>query len=74
MFYWRERNREVDFVVRAGKALVAIEVKGGRAPSALPGLAVFADTYRPRRTLLVGSDGIPLEQFLSRSVGDWLRG
>lgn len=30
LFYWRERNREVDFVIRAGQALVAIEVKSGR--------------------------------------------
>ncbi|HZL05645.1 MAG TPA: ATP-binding protein, partial [Coriobacteriia bacterium] len=30
VFYWRDRNREVDFVVRAGRALVAIEVKSGR--------------------------------------------
>jgi predicted AAA+ superfamily ATPase len=30
LFYWRERNREVDFVVRAGRTLTAIEVKSGR--------------------------------------------
>ena len=53
--------REVDFVVRAGKALITIEVKSGRSPDSLPGLGVFAATFRPRRTLLVGGDGIPLE-------------
>lgn len=26
-YYWRERNRKVDFIVRAGKKLVALEVK-----------------------------------------------
>ena len=31
VFYWRDRNREVDFVVQAGKRIVAIEVKGGHA-------------------------------------------
>ena len=36
-YYWRERNREVDFVVRAGTSLVAIEVKSGRAADALAG-------------------------------------
>jgi uncharacterized protein len=30
--YWRERNHEVDFVVKAGRRLTAIEVKSGRAP------------------------------------------
>lgn len=73
LFYWRERNREVDFVLRTGKTVVAIEVKSARSPDTLPGLGVFADTFHPRRTLLVGGDGIPLEQFLSRAVTDWLK-
>lgn len=73
LFYWRERNREVDFVLRTGKTLVAIEVKSGRSPDTLPGLGVFADTFKPRRTLLVGGDGIPLEGFLGTAVSDWLQ-
>ncbi len=72
LFYWRERNREVDFVLRAGRTVVAIEVKSGRAPDALPGLGAFMNAFRPRRALLVGSDGIPLEEFLRRPVQDWL--
>src|SRR5205807_8790309 len=30
LFYWREGSREVDFVVRVGRTLTAIEVKSGR--------------------------------------------
>lgn len=30
LFDWRERNREVDFVVRAGRTVTAIKVKSGR--------------------------------------------
>lgn len=73
LFYWRERNREVDFVLRAGRAVAAIEVKSGRAPQAFPGLAAFAAAFKPRRTLIVGGDGIPLDEFLSRPVSDWLQ-
>ncbi len=73
LFYWREGNREVDFVLRAGKALVAVEVKSGRSPDTLSGLGAFADKFKPLRTLLVGGDGIPLAKFLSRPVADWLR-
>ena len=73
LFYWRDRNREVDFVVRAGRMLVAIEVKSGRAPATLPGLTAFADAFRSQRSLLVGGDGIPVEEFLSRSVEHWLQ-
>jgi predicted AAA+ superfamily ATPase len=74
LFYWRERNREVDFVVLVGRSLVAIEVKSGRAPSALPGLAAFTEVFRPKRTLLVGGDGIPVEEFLLQPVESWLGG
>ncbi|HEV8615392.1 MAG TPA: ATP-binding protein [Methylomirabilota bacterium] len=73
LFYWRENNREVDFVVRRGRVVVAIEVKSGRAPVALPGLAAFKEAFKPKRTLLVGGDGIPVDEFLSRTVADWLQ-
>ncbi len=72
-YYWRERNREVDFVVRAGRTLVAIEVKSGRAPEALPGLGAFAEAFKPKCALRVGGDGIPLEEFLTRPVDHWLQ-
>ncbi len=72
VFYWRHRNREVDFVVRAGRALTAIEVKSGRAHSALPGMAAFAQVFQPARTLLVGGDGIAVEEFLSSPVEYWV--
>lgn len=72
LFYWRERNREVDFVVRAGRNVIAIEVKSGRAPNAHSGIRAFAEAFRPKRTLLVGGDGIAVEEFLSRPVEHWV--
>ena len=63
----------MDFVSRAGRTVVAIEVKSGRAPSALPGLAAFGEAFKPKRSLLVGGDGIPVDEFLSRPVTDWLQ-
>lgn len=73
LFYWRERSQEVDFVVRVGRAVIAIEVKSGRAPDAFPGLGAFAEAFKPKRTLLVGGDGISLEEFLTRPVQHWLQ-
>ena len=73
VFYWREGNREVDFVLRSGRVVVGIEVKSGRAPLAHSGLAAFTEAFKPKRTLLVGGDGIPVEEFLSRPVTDWLQ-
>lgn len=72
LHYWRERNREVDFVVQAGRRLIAIEVKSGRAPQAHPGMAAFAEAFRPQRTLLVGGDGIALQDFLMQPVAHWV--
>ena len=72
VFYWRHRNREVDFVVRAGRTLTAIEVKSGRTSQALPGMAAFAGIFQPARGLLVGGDGIAVEEFLSRPVEYWV--
>lgn len=73
LYYWRERNREVDFVVRSGRQLIAIEVKSGRARDHLPGLAAFVAAFKPQRQLLIGGDGIPIEDFLMQPVAHWLR-
>jgi predicted AAA+ superfamily ATPase len=73
LYYWRERNHEVDFVARAGRRLITIEVKSGRAPQAHSGTAAFAEAFKPQRSLLVGGDGIALEDFLSRPVAHWLQ-
>lgn len=72
LFYWRERNQEVDFVVKVGRKVTAIEVKTGRAPRAHSGTAAFVAAFKPQRTLLVSGDGIALDEFLGRSPLHWL--
>jgi predicted AAA+ superfamily ATPase len=72
LHYWREQNREVDFVVKAGRTLTAIEVKSGRAPQTHAGTAAFSQAFRPTRTLLVGGDGIALEEFLTKPASQWI--
>ncbi|MCO5118233.1 MAG: ATP-binding protein [Burkholderiaceae bacterium] len=72
VYYWRERNHEVDFIVKAGRRLTAIEVKSGRAPLAHAGTAAFAQAFKVHRTLLVGGDGVSLEDFLLHPVRHWV--
>lgn len=72
LFCWRERNREVDFVLRRGRRLAAIEVKSGRVREVPAGMAAFVSAFRPQRTILVGEDGIGIEEFLVRPVAEWL--
>ena len=73
LFYWRDTNREVDFVVRKGKKLVAIEVKSGGIPASFHGLDAFSKAYRPTKSLIVGTGGVALERFLSTPVDYWIQ-
>jgi predicted AAA+ superfamily ATPase len=70
--YWRERNREVDFVVTARRRVTAIEVKSGRVRDAQPGVSAFAELFPSTRKLLVGADGIAIEEFLAHPAEHWL--
>ena len=72
VFYWRDRNAEVDFVVRAGKSVTAIEVKSGRAREGFPGLAAFGAAVPKARKLVVGADAVSVEEFLRRPVLHWV--
>jgi predicted AAA+ superfamily ATPase len=72
LFYWRERNLEVDFVVRAGRQLTVIEVKSGGRRDTRIGTAAFAAEHAGARMLLVGGDGIPVEEFLLKPVDHWI--
>ena len=67
LYYWREKNEEVDFVLVKNDQVVAIEVKSGRR-SLNNGLSLFREQYRPRRAFTVGTGGLPLEEFLSADL------
>lgn len=73
MTYWRERDDEVDYVVRGGRRLWAIEVKSGR-PGKRQGLAAFRKRHPEATPLVVGSGGLPLEDFFSTDPDRLLAG
>ena len=74
VYYWREpsknmneKDKEVDFiVVRDGEA-TAIEVKSGRR-SMNAGLPTFVEAFRPKKSFIVGTGGVSLEDFLACEV------
>jgi uncharacterized protein len=72
VYYWRDGNHEVDFVVEAGQRVVTIEVKSGRADARHSGSEAFAKRFRVDRQLLVGGDGIEVGEFLRRPVEAWV--
>lgn len=69
--YWRERSKEVDFVVKTPRLLTAIEVKSGMATANQPGMDAFVSAFKADRTLLIGGDGISVAEFLSRTANHW---
>lgn len=70
--YWREGDREVDFIVSRGSETWAIEVKSGRGGK-LSGMDRFRSKYPEAKALIVGAGGIPLEQFFMSDAGVWFK-
>lgn len=73
LYYWRENSLEVDYVLQRGRRLVSIEVKSGRRRSRLNGLAAFSGRFRVLNEVVVGVDGVPLEEFLSTPAEEWFQ-
>lgn len=69
VFYWRDGNNEVDFVLRKDGKVVALEVKSDHERHT-KGLDVFCQKFRPNAALIVGSGGLPLETFLETPIAD----
>jgi predicted AAA+ superfamily ATPase len=64
VYYWRERNDEVDFILKKKGTVVAIEVKSN-AEKNTAGLSKFKEMFHPTEALVVGDGGFPVEEFLS---------
>ena len=71
--YWRDGDDEVDFVVERRGRLVAIEVKFRPDTMVHRGLDEFRRRHPQVRTLLVGSEEMPLGEFLRRPATEWAR-
>lgn len=67
VFYWRERNDEVDFILRKKNSVVAIEVKSS-ADKRTEGLDRFRQFFKPQTSFIVGDGGIDIESFLSMDI------
>ena len=70
VYYWRHRNDEVDFILEKGRNLLLIEVKSG-LPKTSKGLDQLKKFVPKAKALIVGTGGVPLEQFFSSEPTDW---
>ena len=71
VYYWRENNEEVDFVITRGDKTVAIEVKSGHRQMN-SGLVTFRERFHPQYSMVVGSDAMPLEEFFKGNLENLL--
>lgn len=67
VYYWRERNDEVDFILQKKSSLVAIEVKSN-AEKRTEGLEKFKQMFNPKSSFIVGDGGISAEDFFSMDL------
>lgn len=63
VFYWRERNDEVDFVLEKGGKLIALEVKSTKSES-MKGLEKFKNKFQCYKTYLINDRGLSWPEFL----------
>ena len=71
--YALEGNKEVDFVVEHRGRLAAIEIKLISATTAHTGLYEFCRRNPAARHWLVGSEELPLGEFLQQPASFWTR-
>ncbi len=64
VFYWRDHNDEVDFILRKKNSLIAIEVKSN-AEKRTEGLNKFRELFKPTSSFIVGDGGIKAEEFFA---------
>ena len=67
VYYWREGNKEVDFVLVKDTKVVAVEVKSNQDKDT-SGLHTFQDMFHPHRSVIVGEGGIGMETFLASNL------
>jgi len=63
LFYWRQGNNEIDFVLKKDKKVVGIELSAGLSHTG-SGVEAFSRHYKPYKVILVGGKGLPWQEFL----------
>ncbi len=69
LFYWRQGNDEVDFVLERRGMVIGLEVKSGAAGKT-KGMQTFRDKFSPHKVYLVGKSGIDWSEFLALSPSE----
>jgi len=63
LYYWRERNDEVDFVIESGEKLIGVEVKSTLSKNK-KGLTAFQKKFNPQKILVIDDHFLPWHEFI----------
>jgi predicted AAA+ superfamily ATPase len=63
VYYWRESNEEVDFILESRGKIIALEIKSNYSKSRT-GMQSFNRKYKPYKTYCIDKKGIPWQEFL----------
>jgi uncharacterized protein len=63
VYYWRERNDEVDFVLQSGQKIIALEVKSTLSRTK-KGMQAFQKRFNPCKTYLIDNQNLSWKEFL----------
>lgn len=63
VYYWRERNYEVDFILERRGKIIAIEVKNNNSEKN-KGVEAFRNKFKPDKIYLISNNGLSWQEFL----------
>lgn len=63
VFYWKDVNDEVDFVIQKGNSIIPIEVKIGKVKYH-QGLTNFSRKFKIKKSILISDDAFKWQEFL----------
>ena len=63
LYYWRDRNDEVDFVIESNGRLIGIEVKSSVSRSK-KGMSAFQKIFSPVKTICIDKMRLPWQEFI----------
>ena len=67
VYYWREKDLEVDFILKKKDKVVALEIKSNKVNKSA-GLEEFKKRFNPHKAIIIGEGGISAEDFFSLPI------
>lgn len=69
VFYWKELNDEVDFIIQKGNSIIPVEVKIGKN-TFHRGLNNFAKKFKINKSILISDETFKWQEFLKTDVNE----